>query len=57
MEIWYILQKDGLSQKIALRYDLFYIMRKDGISFSRNYDIFFTDGKLKIIFLKKYMEI
>ena len=60
MEIWYILQmfqKDGLSKKIALEYDLSYIMRKDGISFSRKYDIFFTDGKWKMIFLKKYMEI
>ena len=60
MEIWYILQmfrKDGLSKKIALEYDLSYIMRKDGISFSRKYDIFFTDGKWKIIFLKKCMEI
>ena len=26
------------------------------ISFSRKYDIFFTDGKWKMIFLKKYME-
>ena len=38
-------RKDGLSKKIALEYDLSYIMRKDGISFSRKYDIFFTDGK------------
>ena len=60
MEIWYILQmfrKDGLSKKIALEYDLSYIMRKDGISFSRKYDIFFTDKKWKMIFLKKYMEV
>ena len=60
MEIWYILQmfrKDDLSKEIALEYDLSYIMRKDGISFSRKYDIFFTDGKWKMIFLKKYMEI
>ena len=50
MEIWYILQmfrKDGLSQKIALKYDLSYIMRKDGISFSRKYDFFFYGRKMK----------
>ena len=55
MEIWYILQmfwKDGLSKKLALECDLSYIMRKDGISFSRKYDIFFTEGKWKMIFLK-----
>ena len=59
MEIWYILQmfwKDGLSKRIALEYDLSYIMRKDGMSFSRKYDIFFTDEKWKMIFLKKYMQ-
>ena len=33
-------QKDGLSKKIALEYDLSYIIRKDGISFSRKCDIF-----------------
>ena len=38
-------KKDGLSKKIALEYDLPYIMRKDDISFSRKYDISFTDGK------------
>ena len=46
-------RKDGLSKKIALEYDLSYIMRKDGISFSRKKIFFFTDGKGKIIFLKK----
>ena len=34
-----------------------YIMRKDPISFSQKCDIFFTDRKWKMIFLKKYMEI
>ena len=60
MEIPYILQifrKDALSKEFALEYDLSNTMRKDGISFSRKYDIFFTDGKWKMIFLKKYMEI
>ena len=42
-------QKDGLSKKIALEYDLSYIMRKDGISFSRKYDIFFYGWKMKNI--------
>ena len=58
-ESWYVLQmfrKDGLSKKIALEYDLSYIMRQDCISFSRK-NIFFTDGKWKMTFLKKYMEI
>ena len=49
--------KDSLSKKITLEYNLFYIMRKDGISFSQKYDTFFTDGKWKMIFFKKYMEI
>ena len=60
MEMWYILQmfwKDGLFKKVALEYNLSSIIRKDGISFSRKYDIFSTDWKWKIIFLKKYMEI
>ena len=60
MEIWYILQmlwKDGLSEKLALEHDLSYIIRKDGIFFPKKYDIFFTDGKWKTIFLKKYVEI
>ena len=52
-----MLWKDNLSKKIALEYDLSYTMRKDGISFSQKYDIFFTDGKWKMIFLKKYTEI
>ena len=49
--------KGRSSQKIALEYDVSYIMRKDGISFSQKHNIFFTDGKLKMIFLKKYIEI
>ena len=60
MEKWCILQmfwKDGLSKTIALEYHFSYILWKDGISFSRKYDIFCTDGKRKMIFLKKYMEI
>ena len=60
MEIWYILQmfwKDGLSKKIVLEPDLSYIMKKDDIFFSRKYDNFFTDGKWKMIFFQKYMEI
>ena len=38
-------EKMVFPKKIALELDLYYIMRKDGISFSRKYDIFFTDGK------------
>ena len=60
LEIWYILQifwKDGLSKNIALKYDPSSIIRKDGISFSRKYDMFSTDGKWKIVFLKKYIEV
>ena len=49
--------KHGLSKTIALEYDLSYIIKIDGISFSRKYDIFFTDGKWKMILLKKHMEI
>ena len=55
MEIWYILQtfwKDGFSNKIVLEYDFSYIIRKHGILFSRKYDIFSTDGKWNMIFLK-----
>ena len=55
IERWCILQmfrRDGLSKKIVLEYDLSYIMRKDGISFSRKYDIFFTDWKWKRYFSK-----
>ena len=58
--MWYILQmfwKDDLSKKIAPEYDLFSIIRNDGIFFSRKYDIFSTNWKWKMIFLKKYMEI
>ena len=60
METWYILQmfrKDGLSKKITLEYDLSYIMKKGGICFSQKHDILSTDGKWKMIFLKKFMEI
>ena len=49
--------KDGISKKIALEYDLSAIIRKDDISFSWKYDSFSTDGKWKMIFLKKYMKI
>ena len=56
MEIWYVLQmfwKDGLTKKVALKYDLFCIIWKDGIFFTRKYDTFSLDGKWKMIFLKK----
>ena len=33
-------KEDGLSQKIALEYDLSYTIMKDGVSFSRKCDIF-----------------
>ena len=59
MEIWYFLQmfwKNSLFKKIVLEYDLSRIIRKHDISFSRKY-IFYIDGKWKMIFLKKYMEI
>ena len=59
MEIWYILQmfqKDGLSEKIALEYDLsVYHDERWHFFFPKIY--LFTDGKWKMIFLKKYMEI
>ena len=48
-------QKDGLSKKVALEYDLSYTMKNDAISFSRKYNIFFPSGKM--IFLKENMEI
>ena len=60
MEIWYFLQmprKDALSKKIALEYDVSCIIWKDGIFFSGKYDIFSLDGKWKMTFLRKYMEI
>ena len=59
MELWYFLQmfwKNSLFKKIVLEYDLSRIIRKHDISFSRKY-IFYIDGKWKMIFLKKYMEI
>ena len=39
-------RKDGLSQTVALEYDLSYIMRKDGI-FSPENMIFFYGRKMK----------
>ena len=39
--------KDGLSEKIALEYDLSYIMRKDDISFSQKCNIPFYGQKMK----------
>ena len=59
MEIWYFLQmfwKNSLFKKIVLEYDLSRIVRKDDIFFSRKH-IFYIDGKWKMIFLKKYMEM
>ena len=60
MEIWYFLQKfqkDGLLKKIALEYDPSCIIWKNGFFSQKKHDIFSLDGKLKMIFLKKYMEI
>ena len=47
--------KDGLSKNISLEYDLSCI--KWDFFFTRKYDIISLDGKWKMIFLKKYMEI
>ena len=60
MEMWYFLQmfrKDGLFKNASLGYDLSCTVWKDSIFFSRKHDIFSLDGKWKMIFLKKHMEI
>ena len=44
-------------KEIALEYDLSCIIWKDGTFFPENMTFFSLDGKLEIIFLKKYMEI
>ena len=49
--------KDGLSKKNTLEYELFCITWKDGIFFPEKHDIFSLDGKWKMIFLEKLMEI
>ena len=49
--------KDGLSIKIALKYDLFWIIREDDISFSRNMILFFRCKKKDDLSQKKYLEI
>ena len=49
--------KDGLSKKIALKYDLFWIIREDDISFSRNMILFFRCKKKDALSQKKYLEI
>ena len=62
MEIWYFLQmsqKDGLSKKknhSGIWSFLYYLERWYFFSPGK-YDIFSLDGKWKMIFLKKYMEI
>ena len=48
--------KDGLSQKIALEYDLSCIIRKDDISFSRKYDLVLSTKKERWSFSKKYLK-
>ena len=50
-------QKDGIYKKIVLEYDLSCIIWKDGTFFQGKYDVFSLDGKGKMIFLKKYMQI
>ena len=45
-------RKDGISKKIALKYDLQYL-RRSYVFFSRKYYNFFMDEKWKMIFLKK----
>ena len=45
-------RKDGISKKIALKYDLQYL-RRSYVFFYQKYDNFFMDGKWKMIFLKK----
>ena len=49
--------KDGLSKKNTLEYGLFCITWKDGTFFLEKHDIFSLDGKWKMIFLEKLMEI
>ena len=59
MEIWYFLQmpqKHGLSKKTSRWNVTFLYIWKDCIFFLGKHDFFF-DGKWKMIFLKKYMEI
>ena len=66
MEKWHILQmfwKDGLFIKTALEYNLFLLLGKMRFLFPENiifflfYYYIFTDGKWKMILLKKYMEM
>ena len=61
MEIWCFLQmfwKDGLSKKIRTWiWSFFVISGKMVYLSSRKCDIFSLDGKWKMIFIKKYMEI
>ena len=60
MEIWYFLQmpeKDDLFQKISRWNMVFLVLSGKIVFFSRKYDSFSLDGKWKMIFLKKYMEV
>ena len=50
-------EKMVFPKRIALEYDLSCIIWKGGIFFLLRYDIFSLDGKWKMIFLKKYLEI
>ena len=59
MEIWYFRQmfwKDGLFNKITPEYDLSCIIWEGGIFFPKAW-FFSLDGKRKMIFVKKNMEI
>ena len=60
MEIWYFLQmfwKDGLSKKNLTGTSFSFYYLETWYVFTRKYNIFSLDGKWKMIFLKKYMEI
>ena len=60
MEIRYFFQmprKHGFSKKIVLEYDLSCISGKMVFLFRRIWHFFSFDGKWKMIFLKKYMDI
>ena len=49
--------KDGLSKKSRTEIWSFLYYLESWYFFTRKYDIFSWDGKWKLIFLKKYMEI
>ena len=56
-DIFFKCSEKMVFKKIPPKYDRSCIIWKDGIFLPRKHSIFSLDGKWKIIFLKKYMEI